>query len=66
MRKINSNVTSLWGTHPLVLALCSVLVCCLAAQGEGEYELSWWTIDNGCSTSSGGEFVLTGTIGQSD
>jgi len=66
MRNIYSNITSLWGTHPLVLALCSVLVSCLVAQGDGEYELSWWTIDNGGGTSSGGEFVLTGTIGQPD
>jgi hypothetical protein len=30
------------------------------------YELSWYTIDGGGGTSSGGPYVLTGTIGQPD
>jgi hypothetical protein len=30
------------------------------------YELSWYTIDGGGGTSSGGQYVLTGTIGQPD
>ena len=30
------------------------------------YELSWYTIDGGGGTSCGGQYVLTGTIGQPD
>ncbi|MHC4742413.1 MAG: hypothetical protein ACYS8Z_10905 [Planctomycetota bacterium] len=32
----------------------------------GQYELSWHTIDGGGGRSAAGEYVLTGTIGQSD
>ena len=35
-------------------------------QSGGQYELSWSTIDGGGGTSSGGPYVLTGTIGQAD
>jgi hypothetical protein len=33
---------------------------------SGDYELSWYTIDGGGGRSSGGPYVLTGTIGQPD
>jgi hypothetical protein len=33
---------------------------------SGQYELSWYTIDGGGGRSSGGPYVLTGTIGQPD
>jgi hypothetical protein len=32
----------------------------------GDYEISWYTIDGGGGTSSGGLYTLTGTIGQPD
>jgi hypothetical protein len=32
----------------------------------GDYVISKSTVDNGGSVSTGGDFVLTGTIGQSD
>jgi len=32
----------------------------------GDYIIDWSTIDGGGGTSSGGEFVITGTIGQHD
>ncbi len=35
-------------------------------QSGGDYELSWSTIDGGGGTSTGGNYVLTGTIGQPD
>lgn len=48
---------------------CSILVVCLAATtaiGEG-YELSWNSIDGGgVMRSTGGDFELSGTIGQAD
>lgn len=31
-----------------------------------DYEISWYTIDGGGGQSSGGQYVLTGTIGQAD
>jgi len=36
------------------------------AQTSGDYEISWSTIDGGGGTSAGGDYVLTGTIGQPD
>ena len=33
---------------------------------SGQYELSWYTIDGGGGQSIGGDFTLTGTIGQPD
>jgi hypothetical protein len=35
-------------------------------QTDGPYNLSWSTIDGGGGQSSGGQYVLTGTIGQPD
>ncbi len=32
----------------------------------GEYEIPWYSIDGGGGTSSGGDYVLVGTIGQAD
>jgi len=36
------------------------------AKGAGPYEISWYTIDSGGGTSTGGQYTLTGTIGQPD
>ena len=33
---------------------------------SGPFDLSWWTIDGGGGTSSGGDYALSGTIGQAD
>ena len=48
--------------------LISVLIGGLsAAIGGGDFDLSWYTIDGGGgSNSTGGEFSLSGTIGQPD
>jgi hypothetical protein len=35
------------------------------ANGAGQYQISWYTIDGG-GTSSGGAYVLVGTIGQAE
>jgi hypothetical protein len=32
----------------------------------GPYQIDWYTIDGGGGTSTGGPYVLTGTIGQPD
>ncbi len=44
-----------------LLALILVSVVLAAPQA---FDLSWWTVDGGGGTSSGGEFALSGTIGQ--
>ena len=36
------------------------------AQSGGGYDLSWSTVDGGGTTSTGANYVLTGTIGQAD
>ena len=38
----------------------------LAQSSGGDFEITRSTIDNGGGTSSGGDFSLTGTIGQHD
>jgi hypothetical protein len=56
----------------LRLFLLSLLALLLIAAAEGAaatgYDLSWWTVDSGGGTSSsaGGNYTLSGTIGQPD
>ena len=38
----------------------------IVSSSWGQYEISWYTIDGGGGRSSGGDFTLTGTIGQPD
>ncbi|MHC4556598.1 MAG: hypothetical protein ACYTFW_13470 [Planctomycetota bacterium] len=44
----------------LLLSLMMAAVVC------GQYKIDWYTIDGGGGTSSGGQYTLTGTIGQPD
>ncbi|MFZ4576322.1 MAG: hypothetical protein ACOYN0_18205, partial [Phycisphaerales bacterium] len=37
-----------------------------AAPAFGQYSISWYTVDGGGGTSSGGTYTLSGTIGQPD
>lgn len=48
--------------HLLTILLCVFFVSAASA----DYEISWYTIDGGGGTSSGGPYVLVGTIGQPD
>jgi len=48
----------------LLLIILSVLVAAVPALGE--YNISWHTIDGGGGVSSGGQYIVTGTIGQAD
>jgi hypothetical protein len=51
----------------LTLLIFAVLAGPLAmAQTSEVFDLSWSTIDAGGGTSSGGEFEVSGTIGQPD
>ena len=49
----------------LALALSAVTLSVLA-QVDDEYELAWFTIDGGGATSTGGDFAVSGIIGQPD
>ena len=44
-----------------------VLLLCAAAPGHADFDLSWYTIDGGGNRwSTGGDFELSGTLGQTD
>lgn len=47
----------------IVVSMTCLLVTVPAV---GDYDISWYTIDGGGGTSSGGPYTLTGTIGQPD
>jgi len=61
MRQINRKVF-VRGSVITLLTVCLVM----PELAFGQYELSWYTIDGGGGTSSGGPYMLTGTIGQPD
>jgi len=46
--------------------LTLVVLLILAGPARAQYAIDWFTIDGGGGTSSGGNFTLTGTIGQPD
>ena len=54
----------------IILSLSTLLILisaiALAQSSGGDFEIVKSTIDNGGGTSVGGEFSLTGTIGQHD
>ena len=47
----------------LLIILCSSII---SIAGDPQYKLTWYTIDGGGGQSSGGQYVLMGTIGQPD
>ncbi len=50
----------------LMLTVCLVFINNAHAQTGGTYDLTWSTIDGGGGRSSGGAYVVEGTIGQPD
>jgi len=48
----------------LLLAIVAILV--IATGSRADYQIVWSTIDGGGGQSAGGQYVLTGTIGQPD
>jgi hypothetical protein len=54
--------------HAVAAVLLGLLLISLTQSiaTASQYELPWHTIDGGGGTSSGGQYVLTGTIGQPD
>ncbi len=53
------------GPAALALLVCTIVSVAIASMGGG-YDLSWYTIDGGGGTSTGGGYTLSGTIGQPD
>lgn len=51
--------------YSVVVTICLLLGACLNA-GAQSYSIDWFTIDGGGGTSSGGNYTLSGTIGQPD
>jgi hypothetical protein len=72
----NNATYNLTGIHTMKLNLitsCALgalilpaLTTTTRAQSGGQFDLSWSTVDGGGGTSVGGQFSLTGTIGQPD
>lgn len=54
-----------WIVFP-ILALLLIMATTAFASSGGDYEISFYTIDGGGATSSGGVYEVTGTIGQHD
>lgn len=55
-------MTALWVGLYLVLPFIPLA----SAQSSGDYNLTWSTVDGGGGVSSGGSYVVRGTIGQPD
>jgi len=50
----------------LLALLLPLLAFAWPALAQSGYGLSWWTVDGGGDTTSGGPYTLSGTIGQPD
>jgi hypothetical protein len=48
------------------IALLFILTMVASAQQAQPYAVPWWAIGGGGGTSIGGDYTLSGTIGQSD
>ena len=63
MKRTNNKLITIKVTKNILLAMC-VLLCSLPVCAD--YEINWYTIDGGGGTSSGGQYLVRGTIGQHD
>ena len=64
--KISTENVVIPGIDGRLLLLGLMLTMPALVQADGPYEISWYTIDGGAGTSTGGQYTLTGTIGQPD
>jgi hypothetical protein len=46
--------------------LILILLSAAAFAWQATYDISWWSVDGGAESSSGGDFTLAGIIGQPD
>ena len=49
-----------------ILVLCVTVGSVILAAPDGGLSIPWWTVDGGGGTSTGGQFALSGTVGQPD
>lgn len=64
MRRISIGPVSGKDADMVVWLVCLLIFSPFALAQD--YDLSWHTIDGGGGTSSGGQYIVSGTIGQSD
>jgi hypothetical protein len=50
----------------LLTLLFTFLVVFLAMAASNGFSIPWWTVDSGGGTSQGGDYAVSGTIGQPD
>ena len=51
----------------VLFVFAGLSLLCFAVAGRAQpYEISWFTVDGGGGTSSGGAYTVSGTIGQPD
>jgi hypothetical protein len=50
----------------LITLIASLVTSFALAQAGGTFDLTWSTIDGGGGRSSGGSYLVSGTIGQAD
>ncbi len=50
----------------LALLVLSVTIASAIVAAPAALSISWWTVDAGGGTSTGGAFALSGTAGQAD
>ena len=60
MQKYKKTLPAILVVTGLLLLSASIV---LAQSGNG-YDLTWWTVDSGGGTATGGGYTLSGTVGQ--
>ena len=50
----------------LVIVAFLLLVGGAALAAPNDFSIPWWTVDSGGGTSQGGDYAVSGTIGQPD
>jgi hypothetical protein len=55
-----------WILSILLLMLATATFGVFNATASTGYSLDWWTVDGGGGTSAGGDYALSGTLGQPD
>ena len=63
MKRTNNRSISVKVGKTILLIMCILL---FSLPVFGDYEISWSTIDGGGGTSTGGQYLVRGTIGQHD
>jgi hypothetical protein len=49
-----------------ILITAALLLIATVVYAQGEYDLSWWTVDSGGGQSNGDVYSLHGVVGQPD